>query len=133
MKLKFNIDFAKQVLQLPDKGYLNTRDMCILFKYSRPSIHVAAKEGLLPAPVTISDRENATTKAKVNNFNKGRQYPRKTDINQWRVADAVVRIFDLAGAYNLDLAGAIVEKMAYNAQRADHKRDARDSVGGKRY
>ena len=30
------------------------------------------------------------------------------------LADAMIRIADLAGALNLDLGGAIVEKMAYN-------------------
>lgn len=49
------------------------------------------------------------------------------------LADALIRIFDLAGAYSLDVAGALVEKMAYNAQRADHKPFARSSAGGKSY
>jgi len=49
------------------------------------------------------------------------------------LADAVIRIFDLAGAYNLDIAGAIVEKMEYNAQRADHKPEARKAKFGKAY
>lgn len=49
------------------------------------------------------------------------------------LADAVIRIFDLAGAYNLDIAGAIVEKMEYNAHRADHKPENRKAVGGKSY
>lgn len=49
------------------------------------------------------------------------------------LADAMIRIADLAGALGLDLGGAIEEKMAYNAQRADHKRDARDAEGGKAY
>jgi NTP pyrophosphatase (non-canonical NTP hydrolase) len=49
------------------------------------------------------------------------------------LADAVIRIFDLAGAYQLDLAGAIAEKMAYNAQRADHKLENRAKEGGKKY
>jgi NTP pyrophosphatase (non-canonical NTP hydrolase) len=49
------------------------------------------------------------------------------------LADALIRICDLAGAYNLDLAGAVVEKMAYNAQRADHKPEARAAEGGKAY
>lgn len=49
------------------------------------------------------------------------------------LADAVIRIFDLAGAYNMDLAGALVEKMAFNAIRPDHKKEARDSTGGKAY
>jgi NTP pyrophosphatase (non-canonical NTP hydrolase) len=47
------------------------------------------------------------------------------------LADAVIRIFDLAGALELDLGGAITEKMAYNAQRADHKPEARAASGGK--
>lgn len=49
------------------------------------------------------------------------------------LADAVIRIMDLAGAYNMDLGGAIVEKMAYNAIRPDHKKEAREAEGGKAY
>ncbi|MFC3674705.1 hypothetical protein [Ferrovibrio xuzhouensis] len=49
------------------------------------------------------------------------------------LADAVIRIFDLAGAMNYDLGAAIVEKLAYNAQRADHKIEARQAAGGKTY
>lgn len=49
------------------------------------------------------------------------------------LADAVIRIFDLAGGYGMDLAGAIAEKLAYNAQRADHRPDVRAAAGGKTY
>lgn len=49
------------------------------------------------------------------------------------LADAVIRIFDLAGAYGMDLGGAIAEKLAYNAQRPDHKLAARMADGGKAY
>lgn len=49
------------------------------------------------------------------------------------LADAMIRILDLAGGLGLDLGGAMVEKMAYNAQRADHKLEARMATGGKRY
>jgi len=49
------------------------------------------------------------------------------------LADAVIRIFDLAGAYGLDIEGAIAEKLAYNAQRADHKPENRAIDGGKSY
>lgn len=49
------------------------------------------------------------------------------------LADALIRIFDLAGAYNMDIGGAIVEKMNYNAQRADHRKEARAAAGGKSY
>lgn len=49
------------------------------------------------------------------------------------LADAVIRVFDLAGAYSLDIAGAIAEKLEYNAQRADHKPENRVKEGGKAY
>lgn len=49
------------------------------------------------------------------------------------LADAVIRIADLAGALDLDLGGAIAEKMTYNANRPDHKPEARAGVGGKAY
>lgn len=49
------------------------------------------------------------------------------------LADAVLRIADLAGALGLDLGGAIAEKMAFNAQRPDHKPEARQAAGGKAY
>lgn len=49
------------------------------------------------------------------------------------LADAVIRIMDLAGREELDLGGAIVEKLKYNQQRADHKKENRDKKGGKKY
>jgi hypothetical protein len=49
------------------------------------------------------------------------------------LADAVIRIADLAGALGLDLGGAIAEKLAFNAIRPDHKPEARAAAGGKSY
>jgi len=49
------------------------------------------------------------------------------------LADAVIRIMDLSGAYGYDIGGAIAEKMEYNRSRIDHSKDARQSVGGKKY
>jgi len=49
------------------------------------------------------------------------------------LADALIRIFDYAGAANLRLGEAFVAKLAYNAQRADHKRENRAKVGGKSF
>ena len=49
------------------------------------------------------------------------------------LADTVIRVFDLAGAMGYDLGAAIAEKLAYNAQRADHKHAARLAAGGKKY
>lgn len=47
------------------------------------------------------------------------------------MADAIIRILDLAGALNLDVAGALIEKLAYNQRRPDHKPEARAAEGGK--
>lgn len=49
------------------------------------------------------------------------------------LADAIIRIADLAGALQLDVGGAIVDKMAYNQIRKDHSQEERSSVGGKRF
>lgn len=48
------------------------------------------------------------------------------------LADAVIRICDLAGALGLDLGGAIAAKLEYNANRADHKIENRLKDGGKK-
>jgi len=49
------------------------------------------------------------------------------------LADAVIRIMDLAGGFDLDIAGAIAEKLQYNATREDHKPANRAKDGGKAY
>lgn len=58
--------------------------------------------------------------------------PHRTSI-EVELADAVIRIFDIAGGLGLDLAGAFEDKLAYNATRADHTREARLAAGGKAY
>ncbi len=49
------------------------------------------------------------------------------------LADAVIRIFDMAEGLKLDLSGAIHEKMLFNSIRTDHSREARLAEGGKKY
>lgn len=49
------------------------------------------------------------------------------------LADAVIRIADYCGKYGYDLEGAILEKMAYNRIREDHKQENRDAQGGKKW
>ena len=47
------------------------------------------------------------------------------------LADVLVRVFELAGYLDLDLGGAFVEKVHYNASRQDHTLAARAAPGGK--
>jgi len=49
------------------------------------------------------------------------------------LADAVIRIFDLAGRLGLDVPGAMIEKLQFNQTRADHKVENRQSENGKTY
>lgn len=49
------------------------------------------------------------------------------------LADAIIRIADLAGAYELDVGGAIEEKMSFNVTREDHQVVHRRATGGKKY
>ena len=49
------------------------------------------------------------------------------------LADAIIRICDYAGMRGFDLGGAIVEKLEYNRNRADHKMENRSKEGGKKF
>ena len=54
------------------------------------------------------------------------------DGREVELADCIIRILDTAAALNLDIAGALIEKNRFNAQRADHKLKNRAN-GGKKY
>jgi hypothetical protein len=49
------------------------------------------------------------------------------------LADAIIRCLDMGEGLGLDVPGALVEKLAYNAVRHDHTYEARKAPGGKRY
>lgn len=49
------------------------------------------------------------------------------------LADCIIRILDLAGKLELDVPAAMAEKLVYNSQRADHKRENRALDNGKKY
>lgn len=53
--------------------------------------------------------------------------------NEVEMADLIIRALDYAGRYHLDVSGAVLEKMRYNAQRADHKPENRRQPGGKKF
>lgn len=58
--------------------------------------------------------------------------PHRTAV-EVELADAVIRIMDLAGGLGMDLGGAMEEKLAYNQTRADHTNAGRLATNGKAY
>lgn len=65
--------------------------------------------------------------------NKQDEHLKQFDSMTVELADAVIRIFDTAGGLGLPLAEAIVAKMEYNRNRADHKPENRLKDGGKKF
>lgn len=49
------------------------------------------------------------------------------------LADAMVRILDLAGGLKLPIGEAFANKLCYNQMRSDHKLANREAPGGKKY
>ena len=49
------------------------------------------------------------------------------------MADAIIRIMDYCGRWGYDIGGAVVEKLEYNKNRADHKIENRKKETGKKF
>lgn len=49
------------------------------------------------------------------------------------LADILIRVLDYAAGFGYNIGGAFDEKMYYNAQRADHKHEARALADGKKF
>jgi len=49
------------------------------------------------------------------------------------LADAVIRLFDVAGVMNFDLGGAIQAKRNFNVLRPDHQKENRLKLNGKKF
>jgi hypothetical protein len=49
------------------------------------------------------------------------------------ISESLALIREYCSIYNLDLTGAVAEKLAYNRTRLDHTHEARRAAGGKRF
>ncbi len=55
------------------------------------------------------------------------------DMFEVEIADVFIRLLDLSAGMNLNIGGAILEKLEFNVNRADHKKENRMKKGGKKY
>lgn len=80
--------------------------------------------------LTVSELAEAMEADRKNLMDDKLPHRKGTEVE---IADAIIRLLDLAGAYGLDVGGAMEEKMAFNKVRPDHKKEAREASGGKSY
>jgi NTP pyrophosphatase (non-canonical NTP hydrolase) len=95
-------------------------------------------EGAAANPLTFSNKLMLTVSELAEAMEGDRKSLKDDKLPQYdmravELADAAIRIFDLAGAYGYDLGEIMAQKMNYNAHRADHKPEARAAAGGKAY
>jgi NTP pyrophosphatase (non-canonical NTP hydrolase) len=114
------------------------RDACFNASFNAGWWHDADGKSTLDNPLTVSNKLMLIVSEVVEAMEGDRKdamddkLPHRKMI-EVELADAVIRICDLAGALNLDIGGAIAEKMSFNSTRPDHKKENRAAKGGKKY
>ena len=125
-----DLKFEDKVNSLVDKGFEYNAAQIILetLGITRSTIKTRNKGELLA--LVHSEVSEAMEGVRKNLMDD--KLPHRT-MFEVELADTIIRILDMAGAYNLDLDGAIAEKIAYNSRRADHKPENRVAAGGKAF
>lgn len=78
----------------------------------------------------VSELSEAMEGERKNLQDKHLPYRRAAEVE---LADCIIRILDYAGGLGYDIAGALIDKLIYNASREDHTAAARSQDGGKKW
>lgn len=122
----------------------NEQNAILLINNLCEQVHVANKKWWIDIDSGLPLKRNVAEMlmlvvSEISEAMEGHRKSLKDDKLPWRsmfeveLADAIIRIFDIAAGLELDLGGAFVEKMAFNAQRPDHQIENRRAEGGKKY
>ncbi len=125
-----DINYDKKLKALEDRGFDATTSVAILHSLgiSRSLLKTRNVGELLC--LVHSEISEAMEGARKNLMDDKLPHRKMIEVE---LADALIRIFDIAGAQGLDLGGAIAEKRDYNAVRKDHKLESRLADDGKKF
>jgi NTP pyrophosphatase (non-canonical NTP hydrolase) len=125
-----DLKFDEKVQKLKDRGFEQASIDTILetLGIERSTLKTRNKGELLM--LVVSEIAEAMEGVRKNLMDDKLPHRQMLEVE---LADAFIRMFDIAGAYGLDLGGAIAEKRNFNASRADHKIENRLKDNGKKF
>lgn len=123
------VDTLKKKKKATAQSVNNLRDLCFTLAYEA-GWHIKPREIGTMIALMHSELSEALEGARKDLMDDHLTNRKMLEVE---LADTIIRIMDFAGLHNLDLGGAIVDKLAYNSNRADHKLANRAKKGGKAF
>ena len=142
-------DFARLVAEVNHKWWIDLKNKCpqcingigftgIAVPNNREICKKCKGQGYLPLDRNIGEMLMLVTSELAEAMEGHRKNLQDDKLPQYKmfdveIADAVIRLFDIAGHLIPNFAEIFHAKMLYNSHRADHKIESRLSENGKKY